>query len=54
MGNSSARSLVLWSGKMRLLCGRELLRLFLKIKGKGGGCPGLVLKERELSLVAGC
>jgi hypothetical protein len=26
----------------------------LKIRGKGGGCPGLVLKERELSLVAGC
>jgi hypothetical protein len=45
---------VLWSGKMRLLCGRELLRLLLKIRGKGGGCPGLVLKERELSLVAGC
>jgi hypothetical protein len=26
----------------------------LKIRGKGGGCPSLVLKERELSLVAGC
>jgi hypothetical protein len=45
---------VLWSGKMKLLCGRELLRLLLKIRGKGGGCPGLVLKERELSLVVGC
>jgi len=30
---------VLWSGKMRLLCGRELLRLLLKIRGKGGGLP---------------
>ena len=43
------------SGDGRLgFCDKELLRLLLKIRGKGGGCPGLVLKERELSLVAGC
>jgi hypothetical protein len=25
-----------------------------RMRGKGGGCPGLALQERELSLVAGC
>jgi len=24
------------------------------MRGKGGGCPGLALQERGLSLVAGC
>jgi len=25
-----------------------------RMRGKGGGCPGLALQERGLSLVAGC